>query len=162
MLYLTRIVHADKVNFAEFGVVCGATGDRLPIHRHSTRGKITRVLGLSRKKTLFATEHHTERVQKLRVDYWQTIGEVKLKDLVSIDEAGVNLGMTRRYARAEKGKRAYGQAPATRGKNVTMIGALSVSGLLAPMTWQGGTDGITFLTYAEQVLAPIAPIASVT
>jgi transposase len=111
-------------------------------------------LDSAEKKTLFASERHTERVQKLRVAYWQTIGEVKLKDLVFIDEAGVNLGMTRRYARAEKGKRAYGQAPATRGKNVTMIGALSVSGLLAPMTWQGSTDGITFLTYVEQVLAP--------
>lgn len=106
------------------------------------------------KKTLHASERYTERVQKLRVEYWHTIGEVKLKDLIFIDESGVNLAMTRRYARAEKGQRAYGQAPAGRGKNVTLIGALSVSGLIAPMTWQGGTDGITFLTYVKQVLVP--------
>ena len=71
-----------------------------------------------------------------------------------LDEAGVHLAMTRRYARAKKGERAYAQAPANRGQNVTMIGALSVSGLIAPMTWQGGTNGLTFLTYVEQVLAP--------
>ena len=62
--------------------------------------------------------------------------------------------MTRRYARAEKGQRAYGRAPASKGKNVTLVGALSISGLMAPMTWQGGTDGLTFLTYVEQVLVP--------
>jgi len=93
-------------------------------------------------------------VQKLRVEYWQTIGEVPLADLVFLDEAGVHLAMTRRHARAKKGDRAYGKVPSNRGKNVTMIGALSVSGLIAPMTWQDGTDGLTFLTYVEQVLAP--------
>lgn len=93
-------------------------------------------------------------MQKLRVEYWHTIGEVKLKDLVFIDESGVNIAMTRRYARAEKGQRAYGRAPASKGKNVTLVGALSISGLMAPMTWQGGTDGLTFLTYVEQVLVP--------
>ncbi|NEP20241.1 MAG: IS630 family transposase [Leptolyngbya sp. SIO4C1] len=63
--------------------------------------------------------------------------------------------MTRRYARSEKGKRAYGQAPKNQGKNVTMIGALSwANGFIAPMTWQGGTDGLTFRTYIETVLVP--------
>lgn len=93
-------------------------------------------------------------MQTLRVEYWQTIGEVKLADLVFLDEAGVHLAMTRRHARAKQGDRAYGKVPSNRGKNVTMIGALSVSGLIAPMTWQGGTNGLTFLTYVEQVLAP--------
>lgn len=55
------------------------------------------------------------------MEYWHTIDDVKLKDLIFIDEAGTNLAMTRRYARSEKGKRAYGKAPGNRGKNVTMI-----------------------------------------
>lgn len=63
--------------------------------------------------------------------------------------------MTRRYARSEKGKRAYGSAPRNRGKNVTMIGALSwTEGLIAPMTWQGGTDTLAFRTYVEEALVP--------
>jgi transposase len=90
------------------------------------------------------------------VEYWHTIGNVKLKDLIFIDEAGANIAMTRRYARSEKGKRAsYAKAPVNRGKNVTMMGALSwTEGFIAPMTWQGGTDGLTFLTYVKQVLVP--------
>ncbi len=61
----------------------------------------------------------------MRREYWTTIGEVKLSDLVFIDETGVNLAMTRRYARAIKGERAYGKCPNNRGKNVTLIGAVS-------------------------------------
>jgi hypothetical protein len=37
----------------------------------------------------------------------------------------MNLAMTRLYARAFKGQRAYGKRPQKRDKNVTMIGALA-------------------------------------
>ncbi len=48
--------------------------------------------GLTRKKkTLHASEAESERVQKLRKQYWTTIGEVKLSDLVFIEETGVNI-----------------------------------------------------------------------
>ena len=57
------------------------------------------------------SEAQSERVQKLRQEYWTTIGEVELSDLVLIDETGVNLAMTRHYARAKKGRRAYSKSP---------------------------------------------------
>ncbi|MFN6473038.1 MAG: IS630 family transposase [Nostoc sp. SerVER01] len=93
-------------------------------------------------------------MQKLRVEYWTTIGEVNLADLVFIDEAGVNIAMTRHFARSPKGSRAYGDRPDGRGKNVTMIGAMSMSGIIAAMTFQGGTDTNAFYTYVTQVLVP--------
>ena len=111
--------------------------------------------GLTRKKkTLHASEAESERVQKLRKQYWTTIGEVKLSDLVFIDETGVNLAMTLGYARAIKGKRAYNKCPFNRGRNVTLIGAIAISGLLAPFTFQGWTNQDIFLTYVTSVLAP--------
>ncbi len=78
----------------------------------------------------------------MRREYWTTIGEVKLADLVFIDETGVNLAMTRHFARATKGKRAYGKCPYNRGKNVTLIGAIATSGFLAPFTFEGWTNQI--------------------
>lgn len=93
-------------------------------------------------------------MQKLRVEYWTTIGEVNLADLVFIDEAGVNIAMTRHFARSPKGSRAYGDRPDGRGKNVTMIGAMSMSGIIAAMTFQGGTEAAAFYTYVTQVLVP--------
>ena len=107
-----------------------------------------------KKKTLHADEAQTERVQKLRREYWTTIGEVKLSDLVFIDETGVNLAMTRRYARAKRGKRAYSKSPYNRGKNVTMIGAIATTGFFAPFTFEGWTDKEAFFTYVTQVLVP--------
>ena len=117
--------------------------------------RVLQKLELTRKKkTRHADEAQTERVQKLRREYWTTIGEVCLKDLVFIDETGVNLAMTRRYARAKKGQRAYSQSPYNRGNNITMIGAISTTGFLAPFTFEGWTNKEAFLTYVTQVLVP--------
>jgi transposase len=107
-----------------------------------------------KKKTLHASEADTLRVQKLRAQYWTILGEVKLSDLVFIDETGVNLAMTRGYARAKKGKRAYSKCPYNRGKNITMIGAIAISGLLASLTFEGWTNKEAFLTYVKEVLVP--------
>lgn len=93
-------------------------------------------------------------MQRLRVEYWHTIGAVKLSDLVFVDEAGVNLAMSRRYARSLKGTRAYGDRPDGRGKNVTMIGGVSLQGFVAGLTFQGGTDSLAFQTYVTEVLVP--------
>jgi transposase len=62
--------------------------------------------------------------------------------------------MTRRYARAKKGLRAYSKSPYNRGKNITLIGALATSGILAPFTFEGWTNQEAFLTYVTEVLAP--------
>jgi hypothetical protein len=52
------------------------------------------------KKTFHASEQDTERVKKLRAEFWQMIQEINLVNLVFVDETGVNLAMTRLYARA--------------------------------------------------------------
>ncbi|MGA7953046.1 MAG: IS630 family transposase [Gloeobacterales cyanobacterium] len=93
-------------------------------------------------------------MQCLRVEYWQTLSEVKLTDLVFVDEAGVHLAMSRRYARSLQGTRAYADRPDARGKNVTMIGGVSLQGFIASLTFQGGTDALAFQTYVTEVLVP--------
>lgn len=121
----------------------------------STICRVLQRLDLTRKKkTLHADEAQSERVQNLRSQYWKTIGQVRLLDLVFIDETGVNLAMTRRYGRAKKGKRAYSKSPYNRGTNVTMIGAIATTGFLAPFTFEGWTNQEAFLTYITQVLVP--------
>ncbi len=121
----------------------------------ATMGRITQKLNLTRKKKhCTKSEKYTERVQKLRVEYWTTISSVNLEDLIFIDEAGVNIAMTRRFARSPQGSRAYGDRPDGRGKNVTMIGAMSLEGIIAAMTFTGGTNASAFETYVTQVLVP--------
>jgi transposase len=74
--------------------------------------------------------------------------------LVFIDETGVNLSMNRRYGRGEGGVRVYDDCPGDRGKNLTLIGAMSDEGSIATMTLTGGLDTASFLVYIERVLLP--------
>ena len=62
--------------------------------------------------------------------------------------------MTREYGRAPKGERLEDRVPRNRGDVITMLGALSLSGLTAMMTIEGGTTGEVFAAYVEHVLLP--------
>ena len=77
---------------------CASVEPRLRSMREAHWDASSKSLNSRPKKTLHATERDTERVQLLRVQYWQEIGEVSLENLVFVDETGSNLAMTRRTA----------------------------------------------------------------
>lgn len=79
---------------------------------------------------------------------------VDLKDLVFLDEMGVLLGLMRTYARAAPGARAYDFKPFYRGSKVSVIGAITVSKVLAVMTMDGSMDAAAFEVYVSQCLVP--------
>ena len=62
--------------------------------------------------------------------------------------------MTRRRARAPRGRRAYGSAPRNRGRVTTLVASLTLAGMGPAMTIEGGTTTEVFAAYVEQVLAP--------
>lgn len=76
------------------------------------------------------------------------------KDLIFIDESGVNLALTRLYARAPKGQRAHGKRPQARGRNVSLISALGFQGVLTQMSLFGAIDGLTFEAFVARKLVP--------
>jgi transposase len=80
--------------------------------------------------------------------------QLDAKDFVFVDETGVNIAMTRRYGRAVKGQRVHTSAPVNKGKNVTVLGALSLEGIQAVMTIEGSTDTAVFLTFVQTILVP--------
>lgn len=108
----------------------------------------------AKKKTLYAAQAESERVQLLRVEYWQTVAEIEPQDLIFIDETGMNLGLSRTCARSIQGTRAYGTKPYERGANISLIGAISLKGFLGSMTVSGGTDGAAFRVFIEKILVP--------
>lgn len=71
-----------------------------------------------------------------------------------IDEAGSNLALTRLYGRAAPGARIAEGVPQNYGENVTMLAAIGLGGLSAPMTVNGAVDGAVFLAYVREVLSP--------
>jgi len=75
-------------------------------------------------------------------------------DGVFLDETGVHLAMARYDARSPQGERVHTSKPVNKGKNMTVLGALSVDGIMASMTVEGSTDAQVFLTYVQTILAP--------
>ena len=75
--------------------------------------------------------------------------------LVFVDESGFHTSMTRSRARAPRGKRAYGKVPRNRGKNTTLIAAITLEGAMGEsMSVEGATDAEAFEAYVEHFLAP--------
>jgi transposase len=71
-----------------------------------------------------------------------------------VDETGLRLDYTRTHARAVGGQRVYGAVPLTRGRSLTLIGALSVHGLGVVQLLTGALNQRSFAFYITQCLAP--------
>lgn len=105
------------------------------------------------KKTLRATEQDTLRVQGLRFAYRDWMLTIDPYNLVFVDESGVNLGMTRRYGRAIRGERVHDSCPRNTGQNISLLGALSLDGLIATMSIQGSVNTDVFVTYLHSCIS---------
>lgn len=62
--------------------------------------------------------------------------------------------MLRLYARALKGKRARGSKPQKRGKNISLVAALSIREVVASVNIYGAVDAVTFEAFIVQTLVP--------
>ncbi len=62
--------------------------------------------------------------------------------------------MTRLYARGPGGKRIHEATPGGHWKIMTILGAMSLRGMIATMTIEEPTDADIFLAYVEHVLCP--------
>jgi transposase len=105
-----------------------------------------------KKKTLHPSERNEPRVQAKRRRYRAKVGQIKPKRLVFVDETGVNTSMTRSHAWAPRGERAGGSVP-TSWSATTVIAALGLDGVKAPLVFSGATDTTAFQEYVDQVLA---------
>ena len=112
-------------------------------------------LKLSVKKTLVAAEQDTQRVNELRFAYRLWSFTIDPRILVFIDETGMHLGMTRLYGRAPIGERLYDtEAPGNGAKNISLIGATSIDGLIATLSIVGSVNTDVFLFYIQEILIP--------
>ena len=96
----------------------------------------------------------TERNEEERAAWREKASSLPTDSLVFIDETGSNIALTPLYARAPKGERATGKVPRNRGKNTTLIAALSLSGMGAALILEGSANTVAFELYVDQVLAP--------
>jgi hypothetical protein len=107
----------------------------------------------SEKKSLHATERDTEANRIRREQYLARIRETAPEKLIFLDESGVSTQMTRRFARGMKGARVHEGAPEGNWKILTILGAMSLRGMIATMTVEAATDTEIFLAYLARCSA---------
>ena len=77
-----------------------------------------------------------------------------VRNLVFIDESGIQDNMTRLYGRIIGGERLNESTPGGTWNTTTMISSIGFDGSLAAMTIRGATDAEVFKTYVSKVLCP--------
>jgi DDE superfamily endonuclease len=84
-----------------------------------------------------------EREEEARALWRWLASHFDARRLVFVDESGFHTSMTRLRARAPRGKRAYGKVPRNRGKNTTLIAAITLEGAMGEsMSVEGATDSV--------------------
>jgi transposase len=111
----------------------------------------------AQKKTFGAIER--DEVERLL--FRDVISTLKVEKVVVVDESSTHLGMTPLYARAPRGQRAYAKSRRNYGKNVTLLSALRLGRMTAPMVIEGATTTAVFEAYVEFVLAPLLEVGDV-
>ena len=96
----------------------------------------------------------SERDERQRAAYREQVAGIEVHKLLFLDECGTTISLAPLYARAPKGKRAYGQAPRNYGKNLTLIASMGTTGMGEAMTLEGAVDGEAFEVYIERWLVP--------
>lgn len=76
------------------------------------------------------------------------------EDPIFIDESGLATDMARLRGWSRKGERCHAAIPHGHWKTITFVGALTLSGFIAPMLLDGPMNGECFLAWVEQMLAP--------
>jgi transposase len=126
----------------------GISCSLMTIFRALERNRISR-----KKKTRYAEERDTPRVQEQRQKFGEKMATVDPEQLIFVDETGATTAMAREYGRAPIGERVQSEAPGA-WKNVTLISGLRGSGVVASLAFPGATDQPAFETFVEKLLVP--------
>lgn len=82
-------------------------------------------------------------------------------NLVFIDEAGVNLSMTPTHGRGMSGERVVEYRPSVRTKRTSMVGAMTIDGIVSLGLVDGSFNAARFLEWLERDLLPELPRGSI-
>lgn len=91
-------------------------------------------------------------------DEWHALfADVRLDQLVFIDEFGAATNMTRSRARGRRGRRVVCHAPAGHWKVLSTIAAMTTRGMVCCGTFDGATDTDTFVGFITELARVIEP-----
>ena len=109
---------------------------------------------LTRKNLFMPQSRSVPDVREKRRNWKKHMSERDINYLVFLDESGVNINMTRHYARAWKNRRAVDKTPLNTPCNTTVLSSIRLNGDCAYTVYQGGTTAERFAEYLKTKLLP--------
>lgn len=92
---------------------------------------------------------------KAQREIWEDcLPGLDLGRLVFLDECGINTLMARLQGRCQQGKRLVASSSAAFWETTTLLSAVRLDGVIAPMMLPGSINGDSFAGYIEQFLVP--------
>ncbi len=89
-----------------------------------------------------------------RASWFEQFADVRVDQLVFIDEFGATTTMQRTHGRAPPGERVVSRVPHGHWKVLSTIAAMTVGGISVSATFDGATDADTFAAFVREGLVP--------
>ena len=145
----------DRVVQQEPDITIDEIIDKLGLHVcNETVRKAVIKLGYSYKKLFMPQSRSVPDVREKRRNWKKHMSEKDINHLVFLDESGVNINMTRHYARAWKNRRAVDKTPLNTPCNTTVLSSIRLNGDCAYTVYPGGTTVERFAEYLKTKLLP--------
>ena len=107
-----------------------------------------------KKKSVHASERERPDVGQEREAWFDGQLDLDPSQLVFVDETWATTNMAPLYGWAPRGERLRAGIPLGHGKRTTFIAGLRLTGMTAPMVFDGSINGARFLDYVRDALVP--------
>ncbi|XP_065670352.1 uncharacterized protein LOC136088977 [Hydra vulgaris] len=120
-----------------------------------TISKYLKSMEFTRKRlTLVPKERNSPQNVDLRQSFCRTNNSIPDNNLVFLDETGFNLHTSKQYGYSIKNTKCFVTVPANRGKNVSLMAAITVNGILSFKIVDGAYNGDIFCDFITNNLRP--------
>ena len=83
------------------------------------------------------------------------LADVRVNQLLFLDEFGATTNMQRTHCRAAPGERVVSKVPHGHWKVISTIAAMSIDGIVASASFDAATDTELFVTFVREALVPV-------
>ena len=104
----------------------------------------------AKKKT---TRYHEQEPQKVK-EYLEKIKDIPKEKIIYVDETGIDRFFYRKYARALRGEKIFGQVKGNKFQRTNIVAAQSGNKILAPLQYKGMMHSQFFEAWFERHLIP--------
>jgi len=94
-------------------------------------------------------------VKAARDAWFDRVADLRVNQLVFLDEFGASTTMQRTHGRAARGERVVTKVPHGHWKMISTIAAMSLDGIVVSASFDGATDTELFLAFVADALVPV-------